>query len=67
MITKKINDLQTGDNLKCKKNLQIYQLKQIIKKDNKEPENNYGFDGFFVKEKIMKKFFESDNEGLFVF
>lgn len=67
MATKKVNDLEVGDKLKCKKNFQTYQLKQIIKKDSKDPENNYGFDGFFVKEKVMRKFFESDNEGLFVF
>jgi len=66
MLTKRIDALTVGDKLKRKSNSEIYELKQIVN-DDEDKELNYCFFGFCVKNKVMKKFFDSIGEEIFIY
>lgn len=67
MESKHITNLQVGDLLKRKDTNELVYLNQIINPDKQDTQKNYVFDGFAVFEKVIKKFFASDNTGIFIY
>ena len=66
MESKHINDLKVDDVLKRKSNNESCFIKQIIE-DNEDKQKNFGFDGFFVKEKVMRKFFYNERSKILIY
>jgi hypothetical protein len=67
MEMKTVEKLSEGDILKRKYNFEYCTLKQIIKGDEEDRQNNFGFFGFFSKEKVMKKMFYSAGNKIFTY
>jgi|WetSurMetagenome_2_1015567.scaffolds.fasta_scaffold367899_2 hypothetical protein len=67
MVTKRIENLRIGDMLKQKSNNQLCTIKEIIIEDEDEPQKNFVFDGFAVKEKVMKKFFQTTDQQVTIY
>jgi hypothetical protein len=67
MEAKHIENLKEGDILKRKSTEEFHVIKQIIPKCSEDLQSNFGFFGFFVKEKIMRKFFFNEGQKILVF
>jgi hypothetical protein len=64
MLMKALWDLKEGDVLKKKTTYELCTLKQIINGDIDDKQKNFGFTGFFAKEKVLKKLFCSIRENI---
>ena len=66
MLMKTIQNLSIDDILKKKDNAELSTLKQIVKGDDGE-QNNYGFSGFYVMERVVGKMFNGANGKIFTY